>query len=98
MIEIIRSCTGRKLVPPLGVTPGYESPYEFRNAMEVFTTPRDLKGLGQWTIRYYDDVKNPDQGFMYLPAFRRCIRISATTWQDNVGGGDLTYGDIRRTL
>jgi hypothetical protein len=43
--------------------------------------------------RYYDDTKHQDEGFVYLPAFKRTIRVSATTWQDSIGGSDMTYGD-----
>ncbi|MDO8785552.1 MAG: DUF1329 domain-containing protein, partial [Syntrophales bacterium] len=34
-----------------------------------------------------------DNGFAYLTAFKRTIRVSDTTWQDNIAGGDMTYGD-----
>jgi hypothetical protein len=64
--------------------------YRFIN---VFVYPLELKGLGQLNINCDDDVENYDQGFAYLPAFKRTIRMSATTFQDNVGGSDMTYGD-----
>jgi len=41
----------------------------------------------------YDTAKDYDTGFVYLPAFKRTMRVSATTWQDNIAGSDMTYGD-----
>lgn len=84
-------CSGRTMLPPLGTVPGYESILYSR--LTSTTYPRELAGLGQFTVRYYDHVKNYDTGFAYLPAFKRTIRISATTWQDNIAGSDLMYGD-----
>lgn len=82
---------GRLKLPPLGTIPGYEN-LQFRH-MVIFTDPLEMKGTGQITIRHYDEYTNPDEGFGYLPAFKRVIRVSATTFQDNVGGQDYTYGD-----
>ncbi|HLA28347.1 MAG TPA: DUF1329 domain-containing protein, partial [Syntrophales bacterium] len=84
-------CTGRTTLPPLGVLPGYENLLTKRIA--VTTYPREITGLGQFTVRYYDFAKTYDTGFAYLPAFKRTIRVSATTWQDNIAGSDMTYGD-----
>ena len=84
-------CHGRTLLPPLGSIPGYEDIYIKR--ISLATYPLEIKGLGQFTIRHYDMVKNYDSGFAYLPAFKRTIRISPTTWQDNIAGSDITYGD-----
>ncbi len=85
--------TGRERVSPLGTVPGFEKE-QFRH-IAGFTYPLELKGLGQLTIRPYDENKYPDKGFVYLPAFKRTIRISATTYQDNMGGQDFTWGDPR---
>lgn len=82
---------GRLKVPPPGSVPGMEN-YHLR-FLNVFTSPLELKGLGQFNINYDDDAVNYDIGFQYLPAFKRTIRISATTYQDNVGGSDFTFGD-----
>lgn len=84
-------CTTREFLPPLGAIPGYENQY--KTMVMCFTAPRDVKGLGQYYVRHWDDVKDPDEGFMYLPAFKRTIRVSMTTWQDSMGGGDYTWGD-----
>jgi len=84
-------CSGRTTLPPLGTIPGYENLLTKR--ISVATSPREITGLGQFSVRYYDFAKTYDTGFAYLPAFKRTIRVSATTWQDNIAGSDMTYGD-----
>ncbi|MDY6971088.1 MAG: DUF1329 domain-containing protein [Thermodesulfobacteriota bacterium] len=84
-------CTTRTKLPPLGAIAGYED-IMFKRLI-ITTFPLELKGLGQYTVRYYDDSKTYDTGFAYLPAFKRTIRVSATIWQDNIAGSDLTSGD-----
>lgn len=81
----------RHKVSPLGSVPGMED--TFYRFITVFVHPLELKGLGQFNINYVDDVTHYDAGFAYLPAFKRTIRISAITFQDNIGGSDLTFGD-----
>jgi hypothetical protein len=83
--------TGRLKVEPLGAIPGEEK--VIWKSLAVFKGPLDLKGLGQLTIRHYDEAEHEDTGFAYLPAFKRIVRVSATTYQDNVGGSDMTWGD-----
>jgi hypothetical protein len=83
--------TGRLKIEPLGAIPGEEK--VIWKSLAVFKGPLDLKGLGQLTIRHYDEVEHEDTGFTYLPAFKRIVRVSATTYQDNVGGSDMTWGD-----
>jgi len=82
---------GRLQCPPLGTIPGFEN-LQMKN-IGVFSEPLEMKGLGQLSIRYYDEYKNPDEGFVYVSALRRVLRVSATTYQDNIGGMDSTYGD-----
>ena len=84
-------CCMRKLIPPLGVCPGYEG--EMFRRISVIISPLELRGQGQFVVRYYDDAKNYDTGFNYFPSFKRTLRISTTTWQDNLGGSDLINGD-----
>ena len=84
-------CNTRISEPPLGTNPGYENTLLIR--LSALTYPLEVKGLGQLNIRYYDSAKNYDAGFAYLPAFKRTIRVSATTWQDNLAGSDLINGD-----
>ena len=59
----------------------------------MLTHPIEIKGQGQFSVRYYDDAKKYDTGFTYFPAYKRTLRISSTTWQDNIAGSDLIYGD-----
>ena len=84
-------CTTRTKVPPLGAIKGYENVMYKR--LSTLTYPLVVKGLGQYTVRYYDDSKTYDTGFVYLPNLKKTMRVSATTWQDNIAGSDLTYGD-----
>ncbi len=82
--------TTRTKDEPLGAISGYEDILYKR--ISVFLSPLELKGLGQYTVRHYDDAKKFDTGFAYFPAYKRTVRVSATTWQDNIGGSDMTYG------
>ncbi|MCP4683449.1 MAG: DUF1329 domain-containing protein [Desulfobacterales bacterium] len=84
-------CSGRKYLPPIGTVPEYEGALFRRTSM--LTHPIEIKGQGQFSIRYYDDAKKYDTGFTYFPAYKRTLRISSTTWQDNIAGSDLIYGD-----
>ncbi|SPD74138.1 hypothetical protein PITCH_A2050026 [uncultured Desulfobacterium sp.] len=84
-------CCMRKSLPPLGVWPGYEG--QMFRRLSVITYPLELRGQGQFVVRYYDDAKNYDTGFNYFPTFKRTLRISTTVWQDNLGGSDNTNGD-----
>ena len=83
--------TSRTKMPTLGAIPGCEN-LQWKT-VGVFKSPLELKGTGQLNIRHYDEYKEPDEGFAYIPAFKRLLRVSATTYQDNVGGSDYTYGD-----
>lgn len=71
--------------------PGYEDQM-FRKTT-CFRTPTEAKGLGGFNIRFYDDTAQYDQGFFYHPAFKKTGRSNATTWMNNTGGTDFTYGD-----
>jgi len=83
--------THRMVCPPLGVYPGMEKEY-FRR-VQCLISPLEVKGLGQFSIRYYEEDKDEDTGFAYIPAFKRTLRISQTTWLDSAAGSDYTYGD-----
>jgi len=84
-------CNSRMKCEPLGTYPGMED--ENYRRVAVFLAPQNMRGLGQFSIRYYDDTKNIDTGFAYLPAFKRTLRVSATTYQDNIGGSDILSCD-----
>ena len=81
----------RKTIPPLGTWPGYED--QMYRKMTCFLTPLEAKGLGGFNIRFYNDAEKYDQGFYYHPAFKKTGRSNATTWMNNAGGTDYTYGD-----
>ncbi|MDY6974456.1 MAG: DUF1329 domain-containing protein, partial [Thermodesulfobacteriota bacterium] len=81
----------RVMLSPLGTYPGHEKILWKR--VSVLTYPLKLKGVGQYSIRHYDEGKHYDTGFAYLPAFKRTVRVSSTTWQDNMAGSDCTHGD-----
>jgi hypothetical protein len=78
-------------VNPPHVLEGYED--QMYRSVSCFTTPTEAKGLGGFNIRYYNDTKKYDQGFYYHPAFKKTGRSNATTWMNNAGGTDFTYGD-----
>jgi hypothetical protein len=84
-------CNTRETCPPLGAWPGYED--QMYRKVTVFTTPLEAKGLGGFNIRYYNDTAKYDEGFYYHPAFKKTGRSNATTWMNNAGGTDYTYGD-----
>ncbi len=81
----------RTAIPPLGAWPGYED--QMYRKVTVFRSPLEAKGLGGFNIRFYDDTAKYDQGFYYHPAFKKTGRSNATTWMNNAGGTDYTYGD-----
>jgi hypothetical protein len=80
-----------RIFPPCGTWPGYEG--QMFRRVTTFPSPFEMKGTGQFAVRYYDDSKQYDTGFMYFPAYKRTLRISTTTWQDNIAGCDMTNGD-----
>jgi len=84
-------CNTRTVIPPLGAWPGYEE--QMYRKVTVFRSPLEAKGLGGFNIRYYNDEEKYDQGFYYHPAFKKTGRSNATTWMNNAGGTDYTYGD-----
>lgn len=84
-------CNTRTLLEPLGTVPGYEK--QMYRRISTLTFPIELKGQGSFNVRYYNDVTDYDTGFMYFPSFKRTLRVSTTTYQDNIAGSDLTRGD-----
>jgi hypothetical protein len=90
-ITLQLAMTSRLINPPLGAFPGRENISEKRLSINHY--PRNLRGMGNFIVRYYDDAKTPDTGFIYLPAFKKTMRFSTTNWQDNVAGSDVTWGD-----
>jgi hypothetical protein len=82
---------GRLKVSPLGSVPGQEDYH--RRFIVVAVAPLEVKGAGMLQISFDDDTENDTIGFLYNPKFKRTIRISATTFQDNYEGSDFTNGD-----
>jgi hypothetical protein len=82
---------GRLKVPPLGSVPGQEDYH--RRFLAVTVAPLQVKGSGMLQISFDDNTEKYNVGFIYNPQFKRTIRISATTFQDNYAGSDFTNGD-----
>ncbi len=59
----------------------------------VAQAPRDIKGLGTYTVFYMDPAKKPDI-FAYIKSVRRIRRVSGGGWFDPVGGFDMLQDDI----
>ena len=84
-------CSTRTVHEPSGTYPGYEG--QMFRRISTLTSPIEIKGQGHFAVRYYDDAKQYDTGFNYFPAYKRTLRVSTTTWQDNIAGSDLVHGD-----
>ena len=60
----------------------------------VAIAPRDIRGLGTFSIRYNDvHSKKPDDTWAYLKSVRRTRRLSGGAWMDPIGGTDQLYDD-----
>ena len=81
----------RSVIPPLGAWPGYED--QMYRKVQAMTSPLEVKGLGKFYIRYYDEVAKCDQGWYYHPKFKKTGRLEAGSWKTNSGGTDLTSSD-----
>lgn len=57
----------------------------------LLLAPYDIKGLGQYILRYNDG--RPDDTYAYIKSVRRVRRVSGNTWMDSVGGGDWSNED-----
>lgn len=56
------------------------------------TYPRDIRGLGLFTIRY--DSPKLDDSWAYIKSVRRTRRLSGGTWMDPIGGTDQLNDDL----
>jgi hypothetical protein len=65
---------------------------ELSRTLFFATAPRDIKGLGTYTIRY--DSDKMEDIWAYIPAVRRTRRLSGGAWMDPVGGTDQLQDDI----
>ena len=82
---------GRLKVSPLGSVPGQEDYH--RRFLLVTVAPLDMKGSGLLQINFDDDTEKYNIGFIYNPKFKRTMRISAATFQNNLEGTDFAIGD-----
>src|SRR6266849_10244786 len=56
--------------------------------------PEQFKYLTQLTL-FYQDIKREEDGYVFVPAFRRTLRLSATARCAPLFGGDWTRDDAR---
>lgn len=92
-----RIVTGTRVkVPPIPAYPGYEE--EAFRSIILFVEPDYVKGIRQVFIRYYDEAARFDEGYIYLPALKRTRPLSPISWQESMGGSDLTWGDVEGFL
>jgi hypothetical protein len=56
------------------------------------TAPRDIKGLGTYTVR--EDSDKVEDVWAYIRAVRRTRRLSGGAWMDPIGGTDQLQDDI----
>ncbi len=61
-------------------------------ALAVVTSPYDMAGVANLTVRYLDVNKNDDV-WTYVPSIRRVKRISAASRSDSFAGSDFTLDD-----
>ncbi|GAB0152937.1 DUF1329 domain-containing protein [Marinobacterium sp. BA1] len=65
---------------------------ELSRTIFVATAPRDIKGLGTFSIR--KDNEQVEDVWAYIRAVRRTRRLSGGAWMDPVGGTDQLQDDI----
>ncbi|MCB1890346.1 MAG: DUF1329 domain-containing protein [Rhodocyclaceae bacterium] len=65
---------------------------EMHRTILVFTYPRDVKGIGTFTIRP-NDYAEPEKTWAYIKSVRRTRRLSGGAWMDPIGGGDQLNDD-----
>ncbi|HRQ58860.1 MAG TPA: DUF1329 domain-containing protein [Azoarcus taiwanensis] len=65
---------------------------EMHRTILVFTYPRDVQGIGTFTIRP-NDWARPEATWAYIKSVRRTRRLSGGAWMDPIGGGDQLNDD-----
>jgi len=65
---------------------------KFAKQLLFFKEPKDIKGLGTFTIR--NDTAQVDDVWAYIPAVRRVRRLSGGAWMDPIGGTDQLNDDL----
>ncbi len=62
-----------------------------KQQMLLLLAPYDVKGGGQYIVRYNDG--RPDDVYAYIKSVRRVRRVSGNAWMDSIGGADVAYED-----
>jgi hypothetical protein len=65
---------------------------ELSRTLFFATAPRDIKGLGTYTVR--EDSDKVEDVWAYIRAVRRTRRLSGGAWMDPIGGTDQLQDDI----
>lgn len=65
---------------------------ELSRTLFFATAPRDIKGLGTYTVRHDSDLV--EDVWAYIRAVRRTRRLSGGAWMDPIGGTDQLQDDI----
>lgn len=65
---------------------------ELSRTLFFATAPRDIKGLGTYTVR--QDSDKVEDVWAYIRAVRRTRRLSGGAWMDPIGGTDQLQDDI----
>lgn len=85
--------TGKKRVL---VTRGFRKYYgEEKHTVVFYESPKNVKGTAFLTYDYAEANGDDDQ-WLYLPALRKVLRISASDRGDYFLGTDFTYDDIKK--
>jgi hypothetical protein len=83
--------TGRCFTPPYPVLP--KNPKGFRKTyFQRMFVPEDLNGMGNLEVKF-NDSKEDDEKWTYMPNFRRITRTSQTQRGDNMGSGERLNDD-----
>ena len=83
--------TGRCFTPPYPVL--NKNPKGFRKTyFQRMFVPADLNGMGNLEVKY-NDSKESDGKWTYMPNFRRITRTSQTQRGDNMGSGERLVDD-----
>ncbi|MBP1686151.1 MAG: outer rane lipoproteinsorting protein [Deltaproteobacteria bacterium] len=77
---------GRLFVDPKPSLPNPEE-VRYKEILSPIVTPFDMKGVGQFSIRYLSAARQDDT-WLYIPAVRRARRMSTTQRSDSLFGQD----------
>jgi hypothetical protein len=63
-----------------------------KQQMLFVLAPYDVKGVGQYIVRYNDG--RPDDTYAYIKSVRRVRRVSGNTWMDSLAGSVAANEDL----